>query len=153
MVTTPSPGRKSAGAKLTTLGAMWPRMMALRSRVDHEVEQALQRQLHLGFSEFVALMSLADRPDGELRMQELADATSLNQSSATRLVGRLERTGLTERRLCEYDRRGVYTGITDAGRATLRKAVPVYETALASAFDRVAADPDYRDLIAAVDPR
>ncbi|MFB9931386.1 MarR family winged helix-turn-helix transcriptional regulator [Amycolatopsis halotolerans] len=153
MATTPSPGRKSAGAKLTTLGAMWPRMMALRSRVDHEVEQALQRQLHLGFSEFVALMSLADRPDGELRMQELADATSLNQSSATRLVGRLERTGLTERRLCEYDRRGVYTGITDTGRVTLRKAVPVYEAALASAFDRVAADPDYRDLIAAVDPR
>lgn len=153
MTTTPSPGRKQAGAKLTTLGAMWPRMMALRSRIDHEVEQALQRQLHLGFSEFVALMSLADRPDGELRMQELADATSLNQSSATRLVGRLERTGLTERRLCEHDRRGVYTGITDAGRVTLRKAVPVYEAALESAFDRVAADPDYRDLIAAVDPR
>ncbi|MBB1155214.1 MarR family winged helix-turn-helix transcriptional regulator [Amycolatopsis dendrobii] len=153
MTTTPSPGRKQAGAKLTTLGAMWPRMVALRSRIDHEVEQALQRQLHLGFSEFVALMSLADRPDGELRMQELADATSLNQSSATRLVGRLERTGLTERRLCEYDRRGVYTGITDAGRVTLRKAVPVYEAALANAFDRVAADPDYRDLIAAVDPR
>ncbi|WP_409182665.1 MarR family winged helix-turn-helix transcriptional regulator [Amycolatopsis sp. VS8301801F10] len=153
MTTTPSPGRKQAGAKLTTLGAMWPRMVALRSRIDHEVEQALQRQLHLGFSEFVALMSLAGRPDGELRMQELADATSLNQSSATRLVGRLERTGLTERRLCEHDRRGVYTGITDAGRTTLRKAVPIYEAALASAFDRMAADPDYRDLIAAVDPR
>jgi DNA-binding MarR family transcriptional regulator len=72
---------------------------------------------------------------------------NLNQSSVSRMVTRLERVGLTERRICEHDRRGVYTGITDHGLDVLSKAVPVYETALSEALDRSAADPNLTTLV------
>lgn len=133
--------------RLSSLGAAWPQFVALYSRVGHEVEKSLQRRAQLGYSEFLALLALAENSVGELRMQELAEATTLNQSSTSRLVGRLERTGLTERRLCEYDRRGVYTGITPAGRKALRDAIPVYEAALAHALDSAAAEPGVKLLL------
>lgn len=132
---------------LSADGQLWPRFVALHSRVNNAVERALQRRSHLGFTEFMALLALNEQPDGELRMQELAEKTSLNQSSATRLVVRLERTGLTERRMCEFDRRGVYTGITDSGREALREAVPVYEKALTQAFDQAAIEEEFQPLL------
>jgi DNA-binding MarR family transcriptional regulator len=93
------------------------------------------------------LIALAQSPDGELRMQELNDVTFLNQSSVSRLVARLERAGLAERRSCEQDRRGVYTGITDTGARVLRAAMPVYEGSLRESFDQLAVDPKLRALV------
>lgn len=133
--------------RLSPDGALWPRVAALTARVTNEVEKALQRKVELGFSEFLALLALSDSDDGELRMQELAEATSLNQSSATRLVGRLQQAGLSERRMCEHDRRGVYTGITAAGRKTLLEAVPIYEAALKRAFGQAAVEEDLEPLL------
>lgn len=146
--------KKSAAdtVRLSVDGQTWSRFVALHSRINNEVERALQRRSHLGFTEFMALLALNEQPDGELRMQELAEKTSLNQSSATRLVGRLERNTLTERRMCEFDRRGVYTAITDAGRDALRKAVPVYEKALAHAFDQAAVDDEFQPLLGKIRP-
>ena len=74
-----------------------------------------------------ALAALAYSDDGgHLRQQVLADAIPLNQSSVSRLVARLEKLGLTERYLCPTDRRGVYTQITDVGRATVEAARHTY---------------------------
>ncbi|PPK62751.1 MarR family transcriptional regulator [Actinokineospora auranticolor] len=129
----------------------WDRLVTLHSRV----EQALCRALGphtLGLSEYRALARLADSPTGELRMQNLAEAIGLNQSSVSRLVARLEQSGLSERTLCEEDRRGIYTTITDYGRERHRAAQPDYESALADALDRAARDPDLAALVAALRP-
>ncbi|MUL41503.1 MarR family transcriptional regulator [Streptomonospora sp. PA3] len=126
---------------------MWSRLVALHSQVDSVVERALHRQFGIGLSEFLALASCAAAPDGEMRMQDLTEAVYLNQSSVSRMVNRLERTGLTERRICEHDRRGVYTGITEHGLAVFRDAVPVYESALRQGLDRSAADPRLAPLV------
>jgi DNA-binding MarR family transcriptional regulator len=107
----------------------------------------LHRQFGFGLSEFLALAACAAADDGEMRMQDLTEAVYLNQSSVSRLVGRLERSGLTERRTCEYDRRGVYTGITEHGLNVLRQAVPVYEAALHDAFSRLEHDPALAGLV------
>lgn len=132
---------------LSSTGALWARLVALHSQVDAVVGRALQRHLGIGLSEFLALAACAAAPDGEMRMQDLTEAVYLNQSSVSRMVTRLERVGLTERRICEHDRRGVYTGITAHGLEVLRKAVPVYETALSEALDRSAADPNLTTLV------
>jgi predicted transcriptional regulator len=89
--------------------ALWSQLVAVHARVGGSVERTLQRTFGIGVSELRSLIALADAPDGELRMQELNDVTFLNQSSVSRMVMRLERAGLAERRLCERDRRGVYT--------------------------------------------
>ena len=124
--------------------------MALHSQVDNIVARALDRQFGLGLSEFLALAACAAAPNGEMRMQDLTDAVYLNQSSVSRLVGRLERSHLTERRICEFDRRGVYTGITDHGLQVLRAAAPAYEAALHDAFERASADPNLAPLVHAI---
>lgn len=127
--------------------ALWSQLVAVHAKVGGSVERTLQRRFGIGTSELQALLALARAPDGELRMQELNDVTFLNQSSVSRLVARLERAGLAERRLCEQDRRGVYTGITDSGSQVLRDAVPVYEGSLRECFDQLAVDPKLRSIV------
>ncbi|MEU6150533.1 MarR family winged helix-turn-helix transcriptional regulator [Actinosynnema sp. NPDC047251] len=129
-------------------GQLWARVSALHTRVGAAVRKVLRQRADIGFSEFLALIALAGSPLGELHMQDLAEATLLNQSSVSRLVVRLERTGLTERRTCERDRRRVYTGITGAGRDVLADALPAYEAALRDTFGRLDVDGDLGPLLA-----
>lgn len=126
--------------------ALWHQLAAVHAQVAGPVERALHRRFGIGIAELNSLMALADAPDGELRMLELNDVTYLNQSSVSRMVVRLERAGLTERRSCEQDRRGVYTGITERGARVLRDALPVYEGCLRECFDRLAVDPRLQPL-------
>src|SRR5437764_275599 len=96
---------------------LWSRVVTLHGRIEQELAKALHRGHGLGLSEYRALSRLSTADDGELRIQELADAIGLNQSSVSRLVARLEGAGLTRRALCPNDRRGVYSVITEQGRA------------------------------------
>lgn len=121
--------------------AAWARVVTLSGRVEQELTKALQRKHGLGLSEYRALRSLATADDCELRIQELADAVGLNQSSASRLAARLEAAELTRRTFCANDRRGVFTQLTDLGQERLRAAAPTYDGTLTAALDRAAADP------------
>ncbi|WP_017540902.1 MarR family winged helix-turn-helix transcriptional regulator [Nocardiopsis halophila] len=127
---------------------MWDQVVALSGRVEHELARALQRGHGIGLSEFRALCKLASADDGELRMQELAERIGLNQSSISRLVGRMESAGLTRRDMCDGDRRGVYSVITDEGRARHAEAAPTYDEALRQALDRAVGDPGVGELAA-----
>ncbi|MFD1149027.1 MarR family winged helix-turn-helix transcriptional regulator [Saccharothrix hoggarensis] len=130
-----------------SVSATWAGLRALHHRINADLERALQRRFHFGMSEFTALRALADAPDGELRMQELTEAVGLNQSSVSRLVARLEQSGLTGREVCETDRRGVYSRITPAGRDVHATAAPFYEETLTAIFAEVAEDPDLGPLL------
>jgi DNA-binding MarR family transcriptional regulator len=120
---------------------VWDGLAALHTRVEQRLAKALQRQHGLGLSDYRALSRLAVADQGGMRISELADALGLNESSVSRLADRLEEAGLTERCVCEDDRRGVYAFITDAGREQLQSATPTYRTQLAAALDQAAADP------------
>ncbi|WP_049571959.1 MarR family winged helix-turn-helix transcriptional regulator [Streptomyces sp. SBT349] len=120
----------------------WALLVTLHGRVEQHLAEVLHRRCSLGLSEFRALCDLAETPEGEMRMQDLADAIGLNQSSVSRLAGRLERAELAERFHCTGDRRGVFLGITDAGRERQSRALPIYEAALGEALDEAAASSD-----------
>ncbi|MBB2909064.1 DNA-binding MarR family transcriptional regulator [Streptosporangium becharense] len=128
----------------------WDRFALLYARVEAELAKALQRGHGLGLSEYRALGRLAAAPGGEMRMQELAEAVGLNQSSVTRLVARLEEAGMTRRALCRDDRRGVYSVITEQGRLRLTEATPTYERSLAAALEQAGVDPILTPLVLAV---
>lgn len=125
-----------------TVRATWSNLRALHNRIDADLERALQRRFHFGMSEFTALCALAGSPEGELRMQELTEVVGLNQSSVSRLVARLEQSGLTSREVCETDRRGVFSCITPAGREVHASALPFYEETLTAIFAEVEEDPE-----------
>ncbi|WP_019960487.1 MarR family winged helix-turn-helix transcriptional regulator [Woodsholea maritima] len=107
-------------------------------RVIHQVEAELARVMQsahgLGLSEYRALAALAKAPDSELRMQDLATHLQLNQSSVSRMVERLERAELSVRDVCPDDKRGVYTVLTQKGRACLAAAEVDYEKTLEAAM-------------------
>ncbi|WUH99464.1 MarR family transcriptional regulator [Spirillospora sp. NBC_00431] len=147
-----------AGAKTATTsavtadGLLWDGVVTLHGRVEHQLAKALQRRHGIGLSEYRALCRLSRADDGELRMQELADLIGLNQSSVSRLVARLESAGLTRRAMCPKDRRGVYTVITDEGRAVQEKAAPTYTETLTEALDAATADPALTPLLTTLRP-
>jgi DNA-binding MarR family transcriptional regulator len=128
----------------------WDHLTTLHARVEHELERALKRTHNLGLSEYRALCHLSGADEGELRMQDLAERLGLNQSSVSRLAARLEADGLTYRDLCPADRRGVYTVITDKGRATQAEAAPTYREALTSALGKSAGEPALAPLVTAL---
>lgn len=121
----------------------WQSMRILQGAVDDAANRALTAEHGLSLSEYNALAALHfSDDDGHLRQQILADAIPLNQSSLSRLVGRLEKLGLTERYVCPNDRRGVYTQITDAGRAKVEEARPTYLRVLREHLAGAAGSPE-----------
>lgn len=129
---------------------LWGGVITLHARVEQRLSVALQRQHGLGLSEYRALGHLATATASGLRMQELAAKVGLNQSSTTRLAGRLIAAGFAFRDLCPDDKRGVYTVITEAGRARHAEARGTYEHTLAAALADAASDPELGVLVRAL---
>ncbi len=75
-------------------------------------------------AEFEVLLRLARTNGGSLRMSDLAAQTQLTTSGITRVVDRLERDGLVERRACPTDRRGSFAQVTSAGLVRLDEVLP-----------------------------
>lgn len=122
----------------TVLERRWQEFRRLETRIEEATERALRAHHGISASEYAALAALAYSDDGgHLRQQVLAEEIPLNESSVTRLVTRLEKAGLTERYLCETDRRGVYTQITARGRRLVEEARATLLAALEDALDAV----------------
>ncbi len=112
----------------------WLRLVHTVSTVESDIARMLTSKHGIGLSEYRALQALAKAPDRELRMQDLATHLQLNQSSISRMVERMERSGLTVRDVCADDKRGVFSVITEKGEARLEEARADYEAALTSAL-------------------
>lgn len=119
---------------MSKISDSWLNVTQTVATIEAELGKVLQDRHGLGLSEYRALHILSRSPDSELRMQDLAAHLRLNQSSVSRMVERLERGGHTIRDLCPDDKRGVYTVLTDKGRACLESAEPDYQKALAAAI-------------------
>lgn len=68
------------------------------------------------------LQALAVLAGGDMRMCELAHRLGLATSTVTRLVDRLEATGLAERRRDRPDRRSILVGLSRTGQEALHAA-------------------------------
>ncbi|WP_306749018.1 hypothetical protein [Saccharothrix yanglingensis] len=62
----------------------------------------------------------------------------------------MEQSGLTERVVCETDRRGVFGCLTAAGREVHATASSFYEETLVATFAEIAEDPELGPLLARV---
>lgn len=102
----------------------WRSFLTASSLLDRRIDQQLKESAGLSHPQYEILVRLADAPDGELRMTELADALLTSKSGLTYQVTQLERAGLVRRRSCPTDVRGVYAVLTAEGRAALRRAAP-----------------------------
>lgn len=75
-------------------------------------------------SDFDVLIRLARSPRQSLRLTDLAAQTSLSTSGITRVIDRLERSGLAARASCPGDRRAFLVVLTEEGNQRLAGLVP-----------------------------
>ena len=118
----------------------WRALSARHAAVCSALERELGERHGLGVSDFEVLERLAESVDHQFRAQELADAVHLSQSALSRLISRLEKTGLVERCLCGEDRRGIYVTLTEAGRERHAEAAPTHRDVIAGVLAPVTAE-------------
>ncbi|MGW4897906.1 MarR family winged helix-turn-helix transcriptional regulator [Kitasatospora sp. NPDC004240] len=101
------------------LVAAWRDLLARHAATSCLLDRELGEKHGLGMSEFEVLERLVEARDADsahvLRVQELADTVHLSQSALSRLIGRLEKSGLVTRAMCENDRRGIKVALTEDG--------------------------------------
>jgi DNA-binding MarR family transcriptional regulator len=100
----------------------WRELQERHARVSCALDKALESGHRLTTSEFEVLEYLSAADERHARMQDLADAVHLSQSATSRLVGRLEEQELVCRSICNDDRRGIFTSLTDAGASRFTEA-------------------------------
>ncbi|MDR7274060.1 MarR family winged helix-turn-helix transcriptional regulator [Catenuloplanes atrovinosus] len=128
----------------------WRTLAALHGLIDATLERALASGHGLSVVEFTVLDALSRQDGFHMRMSQLARAAALSSSAATRLVNRLEDRGLLARYLCQDDRRGIYSELTEEGRELLAKARPTHDEVLASALDEAGRMPELAPLVRAL---
>lgn len=129
------------------LGA-WRGLLAAHSAVVSELDAELVREHELPLTSYEVLLQLAEAPDSELRMGELAERLFLSRSGLTRLVDRLVTAGLVERVDCESDRRGSYAHLTEEGRSRFEAARPTHLRGIREHFLSRLSDGDLDGLAA-----
>ncbi|MFE2290685.1 MarR family winged helix-turn-helix transcriptional regulator [Streptomyces sp. NPDC059452] len=139
---------------LTALAQGWCALSLLHGKIEARIERALQAGHGLSAREYSLLDVLSRQhngPGGHLQMKQVADAVVLSQSATTRLVTRLEDRGLLTRYLCDTDRRGIYTDVTEAGLTLLAAARPTNDSALRAALDEASENPGLAPLVRVVE--
>lgn len=132
-----------------SLSAAWDQVAAVVAAVDGALGRWLSEAYGIGQADYHAMLHLSRASDKELRISELAAKIGLNQSSVTRLVGRLESKGFVFRDTCPDDGRGVYAVVTDRGLDTVREVGEHYETRIRESLQNAAKQHPRLDLTGA----
>ncbi len=88
--------------------------------------QEMEDEAGMPFERYSILLLLAQADGGALRPSELAEALPITSSGVTRLIDRLERDGVVERRACTTDGRGTFVALTADGTEVFRRAGRVH---------------------------
>jgi DNA-binding MarR family transcriptional regulator len=114
------------------LASEWHDLMGRYHRITCALDRSLTAEHGLTVSEFEVLQELysAGPQCQQLRMSELGERVHLSQSAFSRLISRLEQSGLVERAACNEDRRSALTRITQAGIQRYLEARPTQRAVL-----------------------
>lgn len=99
-------------------------LLTVVDRMSRVLTDELSTQVDMPLDRYEILLLLAG--EGSMRPSELADRRHLSRSGATRLIDRLERDGLVERRSHGGDRRGTVLALTPLGETVFRAAGRVH---------------------------
>jgi len=126
----------------------WAHLVRAQGAVLTAVEAELKRAGFPPLAWYDVLLELSRAPREGLRPFELEHELLFAQYNLSRLLDRLEKAGLVERRHCPEDARGQIVAITDAGRALLRRMWPIYRAAIARHLGDKLSEPEAARLAA-----
>lgn len=112
----------------------WARLLRAQTHLLGAVERALKQAGLPPLGWYDVLLELSRPGVAGLRPVELEKLLLVAQYNLSRLLDRLEKAGLVERRAVEDDGRGQFVVITAAGRTLRERMWPVYRDAVRSHF-------------------
>ncbi len=102
----------------------WRSLQFMQMRLEGELARQLAADSGLSYPDYVVLVALTDRPDGRMRLFELADVVGWEKSRLSHHIARMATRGLVTKEKCDADRRGAYVVITERGRQQIAAAAP-----------------------------
>jgi DNA-binding MarR family transcriptional regulator len=119
----------------------WRDVFEAHAAVMELLTAELRDEGGISLTEYDVLLHLAEaRPP--VRMNELADAVVLSKSGLTRVVDRMEESGLLTRTPIAGDRRSIAIELTQAGRDLFRAARAVHRRGIQKHFIEYMEDQD-----------
>lgn len=112
----------------------WRALQFMQMRLDGELARQLGADSGLSYPDYVVLVALTDRPDGRMRLYELAAALGWEKSRLSHHAARMADRGLVTKEKCDADRRGFYVVVTKRGHKELRAAAPGHVAAVRRLF-------------------
>ncbi|WP_433363030.1 MarR family winged helix-turn-helix transcriptional regulator [Actinoplanes sp. CA-142083] len=106
--------------------ASWAALLRVHAALVPRIDRELQAACGLPLTWYDVLLELNSAAGRRLSMSELGDVAVVSRTRASRVVDQLAEAGLVARETNPEDRRSAYATITEAGRARLRAAAPVY---------------------------
>ncbi len=128
---------------------IWLSLSHIFSNITDKLEIALQQEYDLSLKEFYVLSFISKSEQKKLRLQKLQEMVGLSQSATSRLVVRMEakNCGALERHICEDDRRGIYTRITEFGENKYQRALQTFNQVLQSELQKEGLKSEFQDII------
>jgi len=99
-------------------------LVGAHATVTRQLSAQLVERHGLTLSEYEVLLLLSRQPDRSMRRVDLSREVRLSPSGVTRMLDRMETTGLVEKGACKSDARVTYAVLTEAGMTKLRDCSP-----------------------------
>jgi DNA-binding MarR family transcriptional regulator len=108
----------------------WRSLQFMQMRLDGALARQLATDSGLSYPDYVVLVALTDRPDGRMRLFELAEVLGWEKSRLSHHIGRMANRRLVSKEKCDSDRRGAFVVVTKLGRRELSVAAPGHVAAV-----------------------
>jgi DNA-binding MarR family transcriptional regulator len=112
----------------------WRALQLMQLRLEGALARQLASDSGLSYPDYLVLVALTDRPDGTMRLFELAGVLGWEKSRLSHHVARMEARRLVEKERCDTDRRGAFVVVTDRGRTEIDAAAPGHVAAVRRLF-------------------
>jgi DNA-binding MarR family transcriptional regulator len=112
----------------------WRTLQMMQMRLDGELSRRLAAESGLSYPDYVVLVALTERPDGRMRLFELAAGLGWEKSRLSHHIARMVQRGLVAKEKCGDDRRGSFVVVTPAGRREIEAAAPGHVRAVRELF-------------------
>ena len=123
----------------------WMRLVRTHTQLWDAVERQMRRDHGLTMARYDVLAQL-DLAGGRLGLGELASAIALSPSGLSKLLDRMDASGLIRREPHPHDARAALATITPRGRQLVRSARKCHHALLRRTFGTALDDRDVADL-------
>ena len=113
----------------------WRAVQFMHMRLTARLNRELAATSDLSGQDYAVLVALTDRPDGRMRLFELAHDLGWERSRVSHQITRMARRDLvTKDKDCPSDRRGAFVVVSPLGRKAIEAAAPGHVEAVRRLF-------------------